>query len=69
MHIWAQLYIKWVEEQNEPDLKYASVIEWLTGRFPQYFPVQYYYTQLQREEAGRRRITFPVSGPNQGYNN
>jgi hypothetical protein len=68
MHRWAQLYIKWVEEQNEPDLKYASLKEWLTGCFPQYFPIQYYYTQLQREKAGRQRITFPVSGPNQSHN-
>jgi hypothetical protein len=68
MHRWAQLYIKWVEEQNEPDLKNASLKEWLTGHFPQYFPVQYYYIQLKREKAGRRRITFPVSGPYQGHN-
>jgi len=42
MHKWAQLYMKWVKEQNEPDLKYDSLNEWLTGHFPQYFPVQYY---------------------------
>jgi hypothetical protein len=48
------LYIKGVEEQNEPGLKYASLKEWLTGCCPQYFPVKYYYTQLQekRQEDG-----------------
>jgi hypothetical protein len=43
----AQLYIKGVEEQNEPGLTYARLKECLIERFSEQFPLRYYYTQLQ----------------------
>lgn len=50
----AQLYIKGVEELNEPGLTYARLKECLIERFSEQFPLQYYYTQLQeaRQEDG-----------------
>jgi hypothetical protein len=50
----AQLYIKGVEELNEPGSTYAGLKDCLTKRFSEQFPLQYYYSQLQegRQEEG-----------------
>ena len=56
----AQLYIKGVEELNEPGLTYARLKDCLTERFSEQFPLQYYYSQLQeaRQEEGESPSQF-----------